>query len=68
MPRDCTDQSWLGVFFVVLFTCMLIISDLRKLSHKRQRARRKAEINHLLRLFVMNIHSYEQKAELRVYA
>ena len=35
LPRECTDWGWQGVFFVVLFTYMLVISDIRKLSHNR---------------------------------
>jgi hypothetical protein len=48
MPRECTDWGWQNVVFVVLSTCMLVISDIRKLSHSRQRARRnKINIGHM---------------------
>ena len=33
-PRECADWSWQGVFFVVLFTCMLVISDTRNYPTK----------------------------------
>ena len=35
MPRECTDWGWQGVFFVFLFPCTLVISDIRKVSHNR---------------------------------
>jgi len=35
MPRECTDWGWQSILFVVLFMCMLVISDIRKLSHSR---------------------------------
>jgi hypothetical protein len=40
MPRECTNWGCQYVFFIVLFMCMMVISDKRKLSHTRQRARR----------------------------
>ena len=33
--QENAQTGWQGVFFVVLFTCMLVTSDVRKLSHDR---------------------------------
>jgi len=37
------------------------------ISQQVKGKKKQAEIHHLLRLFVMKIHSYEQKAEHRVH-